>query len=152
MQDLWTTQRNNEEMFQSSFKNFRNVIFLFSVNNSKAFQGYALMESEPGSEPLPEWSKSLHWPCAGAFRIKWFTIHTTPFFYVHHLRNPKNPDLDENGDFPKVMVGRDGQEVEEDVGWQVCEIIDQECAKNDSWKGDGGKKRKYAPSERSETL
>lgn len=36
----WATQVQNEELFAEAYKNSRHVIFFFSVNNSKAFQGY----------------------------------------------------------------------------------------------------------------
>ncbi|QDS75070.1 hypothetical protein FKW77_006721 [Venturia effusa] len=38
----WATQVQNEEMFTEAFKSSRHVIFFFSVNNSKAFQGYTM--------------------------------------------------------------------------------------------------------------
>lgn len=41
----WATQVQNEEIFAEAYKNSRHVIFFFSVNNSKAFQGYVSPES-----------------------------------------------------------------------------------------------------------
>jgi hypothetical protein len=37
---LWVTQEQNESMYADAFRACRHVIFFFSVNNSKAFQGY----------------------------------------------------------------------------------------------------------------
>lgn len=39
-QNLWTTQAQNEEIFAEAFAKCQNVILFFSINGSKAFQGY----------------------------------------------------------------------------------------------------------------
>jgi hypothetical protein len=39
-QDLWTTQAQNEDIFAEAFAKCKNVILFFSINGSKAFQGY----------------------------------------------------------------------------------------------------------------
>lgn len=57
----WATQVQNEEMFAEAFKNSRHVIFFFSVNNSKAFQGY-VSSSLSINHVVPEmWLCSEHW-------------------------------------------------------------------------------------------
>lgn len=37
---VWATQEKNTDIFVDAFKTCRHVILIFSVNNSKAFQGF----------------------------------------------------------------------------------------------------------------
>jgi hypothetical protein len=37
---LWITKAKNGSLFASAFKQHQNVYLLFSINKSKAFQGY----------------------------------------------------------------------------------------------------------------
>lgn len=39
-ENLWATQEKNEDILFDSYHDWRHVVLLFSVNNSKAFQGY----------------------------------------------------------------------------------------------------------------
>ena len=50
---IWTTQKQNGDVFREAFENCKNVILVFSINKSRAFQGYARMESLPGSVSPP---------------------------------------------------------------------------------------------------
>ena len=82
------------------------------------------MESLPGKAPEPAWAAALRWPCSPPFFIKWFKVargNGTPFRLVGHLKN----SLNENR---VVLVGRDGQEIEEDLSnpFSVC----SECKMN----------------------
>ncbi|RDI81607.1 hypothetical protein Vi05172_g8491 [Venturia inaequalis] len=123
----WATQVQNEELFAEAFKNSRHVIFFFSVNNSKAFQGYARMESLPGVAPQPSWVQNLRWPSSPPFYIRWITNAETRFNRVGHLKNSLNEGQ-------AVLVGRDGQEIEEGCGAALCEAIDEE----NKWNRGGG--------------
>ena len=78
------------------------------------------MESAPGTAQTPSWAKTLLWKSSGPFRIKWITIAETRFSRISHLRNSLNEDQ-------PVLIGRDGQEIEEECGAGVCDIIDQEA-------------------------
>jgi hypothetical protein len=40
LQSIWTTQVENGEIFKAAFLKYKNVILVFSVNQSRAFQGY----------------------------------------------------------------------------------------------------------------
>ncbi|EON69044.1 hypothetical protein W97_08357 [Coniosporium apollinis CBS 100218] len=115
----WATQPHNVETFVEAFKTCRNVILVFSVNKSMAFQGYARMESVPGTAPEPSWTKKLLWPSSPPFYIRWITIANTRFSRVGHLKNALNENL-------AVLVGRDGQEIEQNCGAALCELIDEE--------------------------
>ncbi|KAJ9633961.1 hypothetical protein H2199_009166 [Coniosporium tulheliwenetii] len=115
----WATQPHNVDTLVEAFKTCRNVILVFSVNKSMAFQGYARMESLPGTAPEPAWVKNLRWPSSPPFYIRWITIANTRFSRVGHLKNALNENL-------AVLVGRDGQEIEQNCGASLCELIDEE--------------------------
>lgn len=40
MQGIWTTQVQNGEILSDAFSKCKNVILFFSINKSRAFQGY----------------------------------------------------------------------------------------------------------------
>lgn len=84
------------------------------------------MENLPGSENVPEWQNQIHWKKAGSFRVKWLTVATTNFQRVGHLTNSLNEGS-------PVLVGRDGQEIEEYCGEQLCKLIDEEVDRYQNW-------------------
>lgn len=119
----WATQTKNEDTFIEAFKTCRHVIFFFSANHSKAFQGYARMQGLPGERGVsePSWVKNLHWPTTAPFRLRWIVKEETPYRAVGNLKNPLNENL-------AIFVGRDGQEIPEKLGLQLCDIIDEDTA------------------------
>lgn len=122
-QGTWVTQLKNEDLLVDAFQKNRHVIFFFSANHSKAFQGYARMQGLPGEPGVqqPSWVKKLHWPTTAPFRLKWIVKEETPYRAVGNLKNPLNENL-------AVFVGRDGQEIPEELGLQLCDIIDEDTA------------------------
>lgn len=79
------------------------------------------MESLPSSAiPQPSWARSLLWVTTPPFRIRWITIADTNFSRVGHIKNSLNEGQ-------AVLVGRDGQEIEESAGLGLCECIDEEA-------------------------
>jgi hypothetical protein len=84
------------------------------------------MESVPGTAPVPGWSTKLIWNSSGPFNIRWITISETRFNRVGHLKNALN-------DNQAVLIGRDGQEIEENCGAGLCELIDQEADRAARW-------------------
>lgn len=97
------------------------------------------MESLPGSVEVPEWQRAITWESAGAFRVrvtiirlslsftqhnanfwKWLVICATRFHRVGHLKNPFNENQ-------AVLIGKDGQEIEESCGAALIELIDNEA-------------------------
>ena len=122
-ENTWATQTKNEDVFVEAFKTCRDVVFFFSANHSKAFQGYARMQGLPGERgvPQPSWVKNLHWPTTDPFRLKWIVKEETPYRAVGNLKNPLNENL-------AVFVGRDGQEIPEKLGLQLCDIIDEDTS------------------------
>ncbi|KAJ4293829.1 hypothetical protein N0V88_005342 [Collariella sp. IMI 366227] len=110
---VWTTQVHNGEKLAAAFAECKNVILFFSVNQSKAFQGYARMTSAPSpSIPRPSWVKSIHWDVSDSFKVQWLSKTPVDFFRIGHIKNPFNEGL-------AVFVGRDGQELEEDCGIEL---------------------------------
>lgn len=122
-ENTWATQTKNEDIFVEAFKTCRDVVFFFSANHSKAFQGYARMQGLPGERGVlqPSWVKNLHWPTTDPFRLKWIVKEETPYRAVGNLKNPLNENL-------AVFVGRDGQEIPEKLGLQLCDIIDEDTS------------------------
>lgn len=131
---LWVTQQQSEALYADAFKTCRHVIFFFSINNSKAFQGYvsprqplhidimansqqAKMDCVPGHAKPPTWSSTIKSPTSRAFRLKWITIRDTPFEETAELTNSLNEDM-------PVLVGRDGQEIDGECGRKLAELID----------------------------
>lgn len=107
---IWVTQTSNEETFTKAFETCRNVIFFFSVNKSKAFQGYALMTSLPSADiTKASWMNNINWQTSPPFRLRWLSKVTVPFSRIGHLKNSLNENL-------PVLIAKDGQEVEEDCG------------------------------------
>jgi len=77
------------------------------------------MESLPGSVEVPEWQRAINWESAGAFKVRWLVICSTRFHRIGHLKN----SLNEN---QAVLIGKDGQEIEENCGAGLIELINEE--------------------------
>ncbi|TVY85510.1 Zinc finger CCCH domain-containing protein [Lachnellula suecica] len=117
---VWTTQLQNGTIFKEAFETCRNVILVFSINKSRAFQGYARMESLPGTVEAPDWQRAINWESAGAFKVRWLAICSTRFHRIGHLKNALNENQ-------AVLIGKDGQEIEENCGAGLIELIDEEA-------------------------
>ena len=87
------------------------------------------MESLPGSIPVPSWQKAITWESAGAFKVKWLVICSTRFHRIGHLKNEYNEGQ-------AVLIGKDGQEIEENCASALVDLIDEECEM--SLRSDGG--------------
>ena len=87
------------------------------------------MESLPGSVQVPLWQRSINWESTGAFKVKWLVICSTRFHRIGHLKN----SLNEN---QAVLIGKDGQEIEEKCGTSLIELINEEAdqAISDRWR------------------
>ena len=55
---MWATSAGPTKKLTNAFKSSDHVVLIFSVNESRSFQGFALMESEPDPNYLPEYFKS----------------------------------------------------------------------------------------------
>ena len=61
------------------------------------------------------------------FKIDWVRLADAKFYLFRELTNALHNDS-------KVFFGRDGQEIGEQSGFQVCEIIDEEARQ--AWRND----------------
>ncbi|TWU75037.1 hypothetical protein ED733_006367 [Metarhizium rileyi] len=118
---LWITQAKNGPLFTEAFREAKSVILFFSINKSKAFQGYARMSSAPDPAiRLPLWIAStandMH--TTAPFRIDWVNESETSFSQLGDLKNPYN-------EFNPVFVGRDGQEYPDDCGRRMMDVMDR---------------------------
>jgi predicted HD phosphohydrolase len=77
------------------------------------------MESPPGSIEVPDWQRVISWESAGAFKVRWLVVCSTPFHRIGHLKNALN-------DNQAVLIGKDGQEIEENCGRVLLQLIDEE--------------------------
>lgn len=117
---VWSTPHQNEVRLNQAFQDYRNVILIFSVQQSGAFQGFARMvsESRPTAKPIP-WVlperlslKAL----TGAFKVEWLCTTDLAFTETHDIINPYNENK-------PVKVARDGQQVEPNVGKSLCKLF-----------------------------
>ena len=47
---VWSTSAGPTKKLTNAFRSSDNVILIFSVNESRSFQGFAIMESEPNPD------------------------------------------------------------------------------------------------------
>ncbi|CAK7335407.1 unnamed protein product [Dovyalis caffra] len=118
---IWATQVRNEPILEEAFHSSGRVILIYSVNMSGFFQGYAQMLSSVGWRHDNVWSegsgKSNPW--GRSFKVKWLRLNDLPFQKTLNLKNPLN-------DYKPVKISRDCQELPEDIGEALCELIDGE--------------------------
>ncbi|KAH6640617.1 YT521-B-like domain-containing protein [Chaetomium tenue] len=131
-ENLWTTQPQNEEILSEAFAKCKNVILFFSINGSKAFQGYARMTSAPSPDnPRPSFVKALHWDTRAPFGVQWLSKMSVHFFRIGHLKNAYN-------EYQPVLVGKDGQEIDGECGPRLLKEMEDIAAAMISGRGDDG--------------
>ncbi|XP_024917768.1 YTH domain-containing protein 1 isoform X2 [Cynoglossus semilaevis] len=117
---VWSTLPVNEKKLNAAFRAARSVILVFSVRESGKFQGFARLSSESHHGGSP-----IHWVLpagmnakmlGGVFKIDWLCRRELPFTKTSHLSNPWN-------EHKPVKIGRDGQEIQPDVGAQLCALF-----------------------------
>ncbi|SOV10807.1 YTH domain-containing protein, putative [Plasmodium sp. gorilla clade G2] len=122
--NIWATTPKNEYKFVSAFMEHDYVILVFSVNGSSKFCGYAIMQSKPGESK----NNNVYFYYDNKvfrgknFDIQWIRVIDVPFQEVAHLKN----SLNEN---KPIKVGRDGQEIEQMAGIQLCEAFESNFIK-----------------------
>ncbi|CAF1355043.1 unnamed protein product [Rotaria magnacalcarata] len=117
---VWSTPPANENKLNRAFRQHRNVILIFSVAESKAFQGFARMSGEARHDSQP-----INWVLppgmsnrafSGVIHIDWISRRSLPFNQTLHLFNPWNENK-------PVKIGRDGQEIEPRCGEALCRLF-----------------------------
>eukprot|EP01114_Cavostelium_apophysatum_P022633 TRINITY_DN8254_c0_g2_i2.p1 TRINITY_DN8254_c0_g2~~TRINITY_DN8254_c0_g2_i2.p1 ORF type:complete len:486 (+),score=90.93 TRINITY_DN8254_c0_g2_i2:78-1460(+) len=115
---IWATQAHNERKLNDAFDE-STVYLIFSVNNSRHFQGYCKMISRIGKESSNAWTDTEGGqPWGGVFRVEWKKLSDLPFTDTKHLKNPLNEDKE-------VKICRDGQELPSDIGRELCDMFDK---------------------------
>ncbi|CAK6982136.1 YTH domain-containing protein 1 isoform X2 [Scomber scombrus] len=117
---VWSTLPVNEKKLNAAFRSARSVMLVFSVRESGKFQGFARLASESHHGGSP-----IHWVLpagmnakmlGGVFKIDWLCRRELPFTKTAHLSNPWN-------EHKPVKIGRDGQEIQPDIGAQLCALF-----------------------------
>lgn len=116
---VWATPRSNQEKLNDAFRSASHVILFFSVTGSGSFQGYAKMLGPVGSS-----STDVFQGFGRAFEVRWLRLDDLDFEQVSNIRNPWNENK-------SVKVSRDGQELPNDVGRQLCDTIDAKVYEGD---------------------
>ncbi|KAK2882628.1 hypothetical protein FQN49_000167 [Arthroderma sp. PD_2] len=125
---IWVLQEKNQVNIANAFRRHDHVIFVFSVNGSSSFQGYAKLITNPEKKkiPVPEWALGTRFRRHGnpAVKVEWINTSTTPFRCVGKLINSYNDDPVSKS----IFRGRDGQEIEPGCGLKLCKTIDDVAA------------------------
>jgi len=100
------------------------VILIFSVNNSKHFQGYATMTShiDPSQSTVwlqPDGVQNFR---GSMFHVRWDVRLDLHFSTTANIINPLNDNL-------PVTRSRDCQELPPDVGRRLCQLFDHQSAR-----------------------
>ncbi|KAM0469735.1 hypothetical protein ACHAPX_010316 [Trichoderma viride] len=136
---LWITKAENGPMLSFAFKQCKTVYLIFSINKSKAFQGYARMTTAPDLNIAPaKWMSNISWKASYPFRIEWLNTRRTAFWTLGDLKNAFNDDA-------PVFVGRDGQEYPEDCGRKILDVLDQSPEESSKSGGDSPKAAPVSP-------
>ncbi|KAK3692303.1 YT521-B-like domain-containing protein [Podospora appendiculata] len=133
---VWATQTKNGQLLTTAFANCQNVILFFSINKSRAFQGFARMATTPSPDtPRPKWMNGIHWDTSPPFRVEWLSKVPVEFFRIGHLKNSYNENM-------PVLVGKDGQEIEEKCGREL--LVEMQAYADERADGDGGMRNPHA--------
>lgn len=118
---LWATHRNNEAKLNEAFDSCEHVILVFSVNETRHFQGCARMMSKIGGVVGGGVWKYAHGTAhyGRNFHLKWLKLCELSFNKTRHLRNSYNENL-------PVKISRDCQELEPSIGEQLVHLLYQE--------------------------
>merc|ERR1719387_2559399 len=117
---IWATSIGNTQRLRQAFKEVDHVILIFSATESRNFQGYGKMISEPDDMLFPGIWGDLSCRLGPNFRIHWIKQCSMPLAQSDHIENPKNEDL-------PVRRSRDGQELPSDVGERLGRLLWQQA-------------------------
>lgn len=110
---VWATGKNNTRKFVNLFKDNYTIIFLFSVNESGGFQGYAKMVTMPIKNLYENLWGPITSRLGGNFRIQWIKMAKIDFDNFKHIVNPYNDNL-------PLKKSRDGTELPLNVASILC--------------------------------
>ncbi|KAH8666861.1 YT521-B-like domain-containing protein [Xylariales sp. PMI_506] len=119
----WATRPENAKVLTEAFEGSRNVILFFSVNQSRAFQGYARMACVPSRDvAAPDWYRKISWSISDPFRVEWLLRKTVNDSTVRSLRNKLNDNL-------PITRSRDCQELDGACGRKLLAELNRQAAK-----------------------
>ncbi|GAW83022.1 YTH domain-containing protein [Plasmodium gonderi] len=113
---VWATGKNNTRKFVNLFKENYTIIFLFSVNESGGFQGYAKMITMPIKNLYENLWGPITKRLGGNFRIQWIKIAKIDFDIFKNMVNPYNDNL-------PLKKSRDGTELPLNLASIICNKI-----------------------------
>ncbi|XP_030386068.1 YTH domain-containing protein 1 [Scaptodrosophila lebanonensis] len=119
----WATLPQNDANLNQAFKEARNVLLIFSVNESGRFAGFARMAAASRRDvPQLNWvlpptmsAKAL----GGVIELDWICRKDLFFTATMQLHNDWNEGK-------PVKIGRDGQEIEPKVAAELCRLFPQD--------------------------
>ncbi|ALC38663.1 YT521-B, partial [Drosophila busckii] len=122
-ENVWATLPQNDANLSQAFKEARNVLLIFSVNESGKFAGFARMAAASRRDiPQVAWvlppsisSKAL----GGVIELDWICRKELSFNATLHLHNSWNEGK-------PVKIGRDGQEIEPKIGAELCRLFPED--------------------------
>uniref|UniRef100_A0A8D3DIF8 YTH domain-containing family protein n=1 Tax=Scophthalmus maximus TaxID=52904 RepID=A0A8D3DIF8_SCOMX len=106
---VWSTLPVNEKKLNAAVRSARSVVLVFSVRERQSHHG-----GSPIHWVLPAGMNAKM--LGGVFKIDWLCRRELPFTKTSHLSNPWN-------EHKPVKIGRDGQEIQPDVGAQLCALF-----------------------------
>ncbi|CRH03943.1 YTH domain-containing protein, putative [Plasmodium relictum] len=110
---VWATGKNNTRKFVNLFKENYTIIFLFSVNESGGFQGYAKMITLPIKNLFDNLWGSITKRLGGNFRIQWIKTAKIDFDVFKNMVNSYNDNL-------PLKKSRDGTELPLNLATIIC--------------------------------
>jgi YT521-B-like domain len=117
---VWATSPGPTKKLTNAFKNCDHVILIFSVNESRSFQGFAMMESEPDPNlraDLFTSDEASPIQFADNFKVRWIVQCNQPFSMFECMpNNPMNEDL-------PIKQSKNGQELPFKYGNFLCNMI-----------------------------
>ncbi|ANQ10718.1 Uncharacterized protein PCOAH_00049360 [Plasmodium coatneyi] len=113
---VWATGKNNTRKFTTLFRENYTIVFLFSVNESGGFQGYAKMVTVPIKNLYENLWGPITSRLGGNFRIQWIKIAKIDFDAFKNMKNPCNDNL-------PLKKSRDGTELPLNLASIICNRI-----------------------------
>lgn len=117
---IWATSHGNCNRLRQGFQDVDHVILIFAATESRMFNGYGKMFSEPDDRLFPGIWGEMSNRLSSNFRVHWIKQCSAPFGHAAHIKNPQNDDL-------PVMRCRDGQDLPSSVGERLCRFLWQQA-------------------------
>lgn len=113
---VWATGKNNTRKFVNLLKENYTIIFLFSVNESGGFQGYAKMLTLPIRNLFDNLWGAITSRLGGNFRVQWIKTAKIDFDVFKNMTNSYNDNL-------PLKKSRDGTELPLHLASIICKKI-----------------------------